>query len=209
MNDRPLILVHTAHATALEHAGPGFGRLLSPKNYSRAADSGEWGIPWAADNGAFADFDPRTYRVMLQAIRGALACLFVTAPDAVGDWERTRRMWDVWRPDLDGFPRAYVLQDGQPMDDVPWRDLSAVFVGGTTEWKLGPDVVKLVRRAQWQGAWVHMGRVNSRRRFDYAAQLGVDSVDGSSFSQFRRRYLPDALRWHRSPLQQRLTLEDA
>jgi hypothetical protein len=143
---------------------------------------------------------------MLRAIAGAPGCLFVSAPDVVGDWVTTRRLWDVWAPELVGFPRAYVLQDGQPMAEVPWRELDAVFIGGTTEWKLGLEAERLVHRAKWQGTHVHMGRVNTRRRWDYARQLGCDSVDGSKFSRWRHTYLPTALRWHEEPSQERLAL---
>lgn len=49
-----------------------------------------------------------------------------------------------------------------------------------------------------------MGRVNSRRRWDYAREIGCDSVDGSSYSKWRDRWLPTALTWHRDPVQLRI-----
>ncbi len=202
-----LILVHTAHPQAMKHAGPGFGRLLSPRQFSRAHDTAQAGIPWAADNDCFQRLDADAYRRMLDSIYGLPGCKFVVAPDVVGDWARTRELWDEWQPELSAawLPMAYVAQDGQPSDQVPWRSIDALFIGGTTAFKLSAEAEQLGRAAKRKGLWLHMGRVNSRRRFDYARATGCDSVDGSSFSRWRDRWLPDALTWHTAHLQERLS----
>jgi hypothetical protein len=201
-----LILVHTAHPQAVSHAGPGFGRLLSPRQFSRVADTAEAGIPWAADNDCFQRLDADAYTRMLTAIQWPLkGCLFVTAPDAVGDWVATFDRFKAWLPTLEiGQPLAYVAQDGQPPDRVPWDEIDALFIGGTTTYKLSAEAERLAREARTRGLWVHMGRVNSRKRFDYARQIGCDSVDGSSFSRWRNTWLPQALTWHRDHLQERI-----
>lgn len=201
-----LIFVHTAHPQAVKHAGPGFGRLLSPRQYSRAHDTAQAGIPWAADNDCFQRLDADAYRRMLDSIYGLPGCKFVTAPDAVGDWKRTRELWDEWQPELSAawLPMAYVAQDGQPSDQVPWLSIDALFIGGSTEYKLSAEAEALGWEAKRKGLWLHMGRVNSRRRFDYARATGCDSVDGSSYSRWRDRWLPHALTWHRDHLQERL-----
>lgn len=201
-----LILVHTAHPQALEHAGPGFGRLLSPRQFYRAAETADAGIPWAADNDCFQGLDEDAYRTMLHAVTLLPGCLFVVVPDVVGDWVATRALWDAWAPEVDRTcqPTAYVLQDGQPGADVPWDGLGAVFVGGTTEYKLSTDAERIVREAKRRGLHAHMGRVNSRRRYDYARAIGCDSVDGTSYSRWRDRWLPEALKWHRDPVQERM-----
>lgn len=203
-----LILVHAAHPQALQYAGPGFGRLLSPRQYSRAYDTAHSEIPWAADNDAYSGFDPPAYRAMLNSIYGLPGCKFVTAPDVVGDWEATRQLWDEWQPDLSAawLPMAYVAQDGQPADRVPWRSIDALFIGGGTEYKLSAEAEQLGREAKRRGLWLHMGRVNSRKRFDYARATGCNSVDGTSYSRWRTRWLPNALTWHQEPLQGRLEL---
>ena len=201
-----LILVHTAHPQALHHQGPGFGRLLSPREYSRASDTAATGIPWAADNDCFQRLDAKAYRQMLTRIQGLPGCLFVTAPDVVGDWRATRERWDVWRDFLDGHSAGYVAQDGQPASLVPWDELACLFIGGTTRYKLSSEAEDLAREAKRRGLWVHMGRVNSRKRFDYARAIGCDSVDGTSYSRWRLTYLPAALGWHAQPYQGRLTL---
>jgi hypothetical protein len=201
-----LILVHTAHPQAVAHAGPGFGRLLSPRQFSRAADTAHAGIPWAADNDCFQRLDAAAYRRMLDNIYGLPGCKFVVAPDVVGDWRRTRIRFDDWKDELYAawLPIAYVAQDGQPRQQVPWDGIDCLFIGGTTEYKLSADAERLSREARTRGLWVHMGRVNSRKRFDYARAIGCHSVDGSSFSRFRDRWLPGALKWHTDHLQERI-----
>lgn len=200
-----LILVHTAHPQAMQHCGPGFGRLLSPRQFSRVSDTAEAGIPWAADNDCFQGLDADAYRRMLAAITRVPGCRFVTAPDVVGDWRTTRKLFDKWWPELAPTQQgiAYVLQDGQPHDLVPWDQIDAIFVGGTTEYKLSAEAERLVSAAKLRGLWTHMGRVNSRKRFDYARQIGCDSIDGSKFSKWRNTWLPDALEWHKDPIQGR------
>ena len=206
-----LILVTTGHPQAVEHAGPGFGRLLVPDHFARAGDTARAGIPWAADNGCFQRLDVRAFGRMLDAITGLPGCLFVAVPDVVGDAAATLRRWQVWSPIVrqTGQPLALVAQDGLRACDVPWDEVGALFVGGTTEWKVGDAAARLVYAAKRRGLHVHMGRVNGRRRFKYAEALGCDSVDGSSFSKWRNTWLPDALCWHRQPLQTRIPIEEA
>lgn len=48
-----------------------------------------------------------------------------------------------------------------------------------TEWKLGAACAELVAEAKAAGKWVHMGRVNSWKRFAYAGSIGCDSADGT------------------------------
>lgn len=204
-----LLLVTTAHPQSLEHAGPGFGRLVQPRHYGRIADTAAAGIPWAADNDCFQGLDARAYRLMLDAIRGLPGCLFVTVPDVVADAQATLALWHEWKTEVaarSGQPRAFVLQDGITPPFVPWDELAAVFVGGSTEWKLGAEAEALVCEARARGKHVHMGRVNSRRRYDYARAIGCGSVDGTSFARWRNTWLPAALRWHREPLQERLSV---
>lgn len=201
-----LILVHTAHPQALANRGPGFGRLLSPRQFSRAADTAEAGIPWAADNDCFQRLDARAYKRMLQSLTGIPGCEFLVLPDVVGDAWATAERWAQWYPvaKLTGQPLALVAQDGLTAARCPWGAFDVLFVGGTTVWKEGSEAELLVREAKERGLWVHMGRVNSRRRFDYARAIGCDSIDGTKFSRWRDTWLPDALTWHTDHLQERL-----
>jgi len=161
------------------------GHLVCPRSRNTV-----WSTPWAADNAAFSRFDADAYRRMLDATHATPGCLFVTVPDVVGDAFATRELWDDWAPVVAsyGLPAAFVLQDGVEEVGVPWLDCAAVFIGGTTDFKLGATARACVCEAQRLGRWVHMGRVNTTRRLKYAQSLGVDSIDGSGFARF-----PDAM----------------
>jgi hypothetical protein len=178
---------------------PRFGQLLCPRSRNRIVSS-----CWAADNAAFSKFDPAAYLRMVEEIAECVtpACptidppitppIFVTVPDVVADAFQTRWRFADWYPVLKPFnlPLAYVLQDDQRADDVPWDLIAAVFVGGSTAFKVGAEARALIAEAQRRGKWVHMGRVNTVRRLMYAQQLGVDSVDGSGFARFPDAMLP-------------------
>lgn len=171
--------------------GKHVGTLIVPK-------SGNWpieGIPWAADNGAFAGFDRAAFLKMLDRLEPWRdTCLFVASPDVVGDAEATLDLFREWAPRLTPWPLALVAQDGLLPDAVPWLDIAALFVGGTTQFKLSPEAVGLVRLAKHRGKWIHMGRVNTIRRMVYANSIGVDSIDGTSFSRWSDIYIPRAVR---------------
>jgi hypothetical protein len=170
---------------------PHLGVLLSPGGGNVP---GWWpqGTPWALDNGAFSGFNSEAFLKRLEACTPDVDCRFVVAPDAVGDAVKTRMLFAQWAPTIraKGFPLAYVLQDGQKWEYVPWEECAAIFVGGTTQYKTSREAVALVREAKRKGKWVHMGRVNTLRRFRFAITAGVDSVDGSQFSWFSETYLP-------------------
>lgn len=143
---------------------------------------------------------------MLDAITDVPNSLFVVVPDVVGEWRVTRfRFWE-WQREVaaTGQPVAYVAQDGQPGSEVPWERIGCLFIGGSTSFKLSPEAERLGREAKRRGLWLHMGRVNSRKRFDYARATGCDSIDGSKFSRWRNTWLPEALSWHTDHLQERI-----
>lgn len=197
-----LLFVTIAHPQIQAHMVEGaLGRMVQPRHYPRIADTAHAGIPWAADNDCFQGLKPQPYRRLLAKIAGLPNCRFVAVPDAVGDHARTLELWHAWRSEVadTGLPLAFVLQNGATLDSVPWHELDAVFVGGDTAWKLGPEASALTFHAHALGKWVHMGRVNSRKRWNRAAEMFCDSVDGTSFARYRNTYLDDALTWHRSP----------
>ncbi len=204
----------TAHPQALEFAGEGFGRLLVPEHFPRARDTAEAGIPWAADNGCYQGLDAPLYRAMLATIAGLPGCLFVVVPDVVSNSRATGELWREWAPEVAaaGHPLALVAQDGLRSADVPWDELGALFVGGSTEFKLSLAAADLVAEANERGLHTHMGRVNGARRLNYARLIGCDSVDGSGFSRFRDTWLELAIReWRTAPLrshQHRLPMEE-
>lgn len=150
-------------------------------------------IVWAADNGCFARPDKYSdagYLAWLDARpRNAL---FACAPDVVGDWAATveRSLPMLSQIQFMGFKAAIVLQDGATVDSVPWPKCDAVFIGGSTGWKLGDAVPGLVAAARHLRKWVHMGRVNSWKRLRVAAAIGCQSCDGNLAAFGRDRWAP-------------------
>lgn len=195
------LLVTSAHPTLLRYPQTHLGRLVQPRHYSSIEETAHAGIPWAADNDAFMSFDADAFSRMLDRLQGLPGCLFVACPDVVGDAEATAALWARWAPGIirRGLPVALVAQDGLTPGMVPWVGLDALFIGGTTEWKLGPDARELAEETRARGKWLHMGRVNSLARLQVARRLGCDSADGSSWARWRDTWLPSALAWLAQP----------
>jgi hypothetical protein len=160
------------------------------------------GVKWCADNGCFSDkFDERKWwQFLVDNAHDAPTCLFAVAPDVVGDAAATLARSMPWLPKIRalGYPAALVAQDGLEDLDVPWDEFDCLFIGGTTEWKLGPHARRLVAEARHHGKWVHMGRVNSERRYRYAHSLGCDSADGTFLTFGPDKNLPRLKTWLRS-----------
>lgn len=184
-----------SHPTAIKWRHPFLGRLAVPKDCARIDETARAGIPWAADNSAFAGFDEPAFLRMIERLRGFSGCLFVTAPDVVGDHVETLARWERWSLEISerSLPPAFVAQDGCTPDGVPWDSAAAVFIGGTTDYKLGATAAAIVAEAKVRSKWAHMGRVNTQRRIRYALSIGCDSVDGTRWSLWRDTSLPAAL----------------
>lgn len=142
---------------------------------------------FAMDNGAFSRFSANGFRAMLKkhGERKHL-CRFVSVPDVVGDARRTLEVFNGWsnRPELTGWPLAYVVQDGQEHIGIPWEQIAAIFVGGSTAWKEGPHARACIKAAQALEKWVHIGRINTPARYEYFDELGADSCDGSGLARY-------------------------
>lgn len=144
------------------------------------------GVSWAADNGCFSTRyvgDERWLAWLVKHAHHAERCLFATAPDVVADARATlKRSLPHLQGIRDaGYKPALVGQDGLEdlVDEIPWRSIDAFFIGGSTEWKLSPHAAEIARLAKSLGKHVHMGRVNSGKRWRYAESIGCDSVDGT------------------------------
>lgn len=163
------------------------------------------GVTWCADNGCYSDRwdEAKWWKFLQDNAHAADSCLFAVAPDVVGDALATHERSEPWLPKIRalGYPVAYVAQDGLedlelPHDGTDWWDsFDILFIGGTTEWKLGPHARRLVREAKARGKHVHMGRVNSERRYRYAHAIGCDSVDGTFLTFGPDVLLPRLLSW--------------
>jgi hypothetical protein len=169
-------------ATCAEELGCKVGQLLTPLTRYRLREPER---PWAIDNGAYSRFEIASYRSLLKREEARKdKCLFVTAPDVVGSARRTLEVFEHWEPQLAGWKVALVCQDGQEEFPIPWGMISAVFIGGSTEWKCSIHVAHIIKAAKALEKWVHVGRVNDPKRFQYFENLGADSCDGSGLARY-------------------------
>lgn len=167
-------------SAADELPGLEIGQLLTP--LTRRADLG---LPYGIDNGAFAKFDPKAFRSLIERQLGQEhRCLFVAVPDIVGSARRTLEVFKVWYEELSRWPVALVAQDGIEDLEIPWDLLSAVFIGGSTEFKSSREAVAVAKAAKALSLHVHVGRVNTRDRLEFWAENGADSIDGTGISRY-------------------------
>lgn len=180
-----MIVMPANNLTGLIHylagAYPGkIGMLISPR--------GGWKkppfyLPYAIDNGAFTGFDEKSFRDLLtKPYFLTNQPLFVAVPDKLADPETTLKLWHIWHDQIP-YKKAFVAQDGHMPQDVP-KKADAVFVGGTTEWK-----IKNAHIFKGLTNWLHIGRVSTPNRLQWAAELGADSCDGTGFFRSARRKL--------------------
>jgi hypothetical protein len=191
----------TPPVTDLMRAGR-LGMICTPKQGNRHIP----GVLWAADNGCFSDkWDESEWWQFLEGrAEHRSSCLFAVAPDVVGDAAATAERSGPWLTRIKrlGYPVAYVGQDGATT--APWDQIDAWFIGGSTDWKLGPEARLLAGEAKQRGKWVHMGRVNSWRRYRYAQAIGCDSVDGTFLTFGPNTNLPRLVRWSNLGMQESL-----
>lgn len=159
----------------------------------------EWDV--IADNGCFSNrwTDWHWLNWLFDVSRQVR---FVVAPDVFDPGgapchEQTLDRWRRFGPLIErhGFTPAFVCQIGATADNIP-DDAPVLFLGGTTEWKLGPDAWRIVEQHRDE-RWIHMGRVNSKRRFDTARAMGCHSCDGTYLTYGPDINLPKLLGWLR------------
>jgi len=157
------------------------GQLLTPLTRYKNA-----GLPYAIDNGAFSGLDAAAFGALLEREQpNKERCLFVVCPDVVGSARRTLELFERRRLWIRGWPVAFVAQDGQENLPVPWDDIDCIFVGGNDPWKESQASRDLVRTAKALDKRVHVGRVNTWKRYKLFADLGADTCDGSGIARFR------------------------
>ena len=141
-------------------------------------------MPYAIDNGAFTKWEPDMFLTILRKTVHLHAPIWIAVPDVVADAEATNRQWWKWNRRVAPFGRlAFVVQDGHEPQDVP-PEAFAVFVGGSTEFKLR-------RGSDFKGVapWLHIGRVNTYGRLLWAKMIGADSIDGAGFFRGDKKQL--------------------
>ena len=178
------LLLDASAAHFQRHADKAFigGQLLTPLTNYRLR-----GYPsqFAIDNGAFSHFDRRAFESLLERSKPDRdRCLFVTVPDVVGSARRTLECWEHWHLELPAWPLAFVAQDGCEDITIPWEHMAAVFIGGTTDFKMSVAAAQIIKAAQIIGCHTHVGRVNTPDRWLHFERLGVDTCDGSGVSRY-------------------------
>lgn len=179
-----IVLLDTSHDldTCAAELGCEVGQLLTPLTGFRLRDPER---PWAIDNGAFARFDAKAFQARLKRHdEHREKCIFVTAPDVVASARRTLEVFEGWKERMAGWPIALAMQDGQEHMPIPWDGIAAIFIGGSTQWKVSEHATHCIKAAQALGKWVHVGRVNEPARFEHFEKLGVDSVDGTGIAMY-------------------------
>ncbi|WP_158886200.1 hypothetical protein [Amycolatopsis anabasis] len=119
--------------------------------------------------------------------------LFVTVPDVPFDAEATARRFADWALFMSHLPLALCVQDGAKAVGIPWGwpNLRALFMAGSTEYKLSDEMAEICREGKRRGLHIHCGRVNSRKRIRHLLALEcVDSIDGTGFDEWRDTNLP-------------------
>lgn len=147
---------------------------------------------YAADNGCFTARGNLNVDHWLTWLTNLVAgrehrCLFAVAPDVFNpdlgdDMGRVSLNYSrIYLCDIRalGVPVALVAQNGLTPDMVSWDEIDWIFLGGTTEWKLSRAAAVLCAAAREHGKSVHMGRVNSGRRWAIAELFGCDTTDGT------------------------------
>ncbi len=162
----------------------GWRVILTPDIYA------DHGLPYALDNGAYGcwlrgePFNEIGFRRLLAA-KGAGAD-WIVVPDIVAAGAESLDFSLEWLPAIAEHGKPLIaVQDGMTVSDLASHISGDVglFVGGTTEWKLAsmPEWGEL---AAFCGAYLHIGRVNTRRRIRYCASIGADSFDGTSVTRY-------------------------
>jgi hypothetical protein len=129
------------------------------------------GLPWAGDLGALVGPD-YVKRIDFDAVAKWLPtmrphkprCLFLAGGDVVGNALDTLETYTEFEHYFDGWPLAYVAQNGAEYLPIP-ATCAAVFIGGDTAWKCSMAAVSVIRRSQVAGKHIHIGRVNWGDRY--------------------------------------------
>lgn len=184
---------------AMANPANNLGLITTPKQGNKHVS----GVPWVADNGCYSKGypgDAKWFAWLESLTEHAPRCLFAVAPDVVADAVATLKRSAPWLPRIRalGYPAALVAQDGLETLAVSWDEFDVLFIGGSTEWKLGSHAAHLIAEAKAHGKRVHMGRVNSLERLRGAHLRGCDTADGTYIAFGPDVNLPDVLRWLRT-----------
>lgn len=170
-----------------------------------------WRI-WAADNGCFARPETFSRDRYLDWLRSRSAeratCLFATIPDVWSDAEATYQRIEDWPETLAalGYTPAFIAQDRCDQYPIPWDRIGALFIGGSDPWRSTPEFRSVVEEAKRRELYLHIGRVNSRARLQWARGLGAQSADGTLARFGPDIHIPRINRWQAELTSQQVLL---
>ena len=163
--------------------------MLTPEN-----PTPRQGLRFAIDNGAWGckqrgeKFDSRAFLKLVDRCAGQAD--FVVIPDIVEGGMESLMFSISWIPKLSHVVKLLLpVQDGMEPFAVGnvlrnCRNMG-IFLGGSTEWKLR-EMYPWGLVAATMGRHYHVGRVNTRRRIQLAAEAGAHSFDGTSVSRYSK-----------------------
>lgn len=193
--------------TLLANPRPDLGLMVQPGmgtyDSKRLEFATRW---WGADNGRYAaadKWDPGDWLEWAASMRRwRSTCLFMVAPDVVGDAAATLELSRPYLPTIRqlGFPAAFVAQDGFDPSVVDPDSFDVLFVGGLKDndraWKFAEDGgYAAARWARGHGKRTHMGRVNSFTRFSRCRVSLFNSGDGTYAQRSPDLLMADIYRW--------------
>lgn len=155
--------------------------------------TGVWrneGFQYGIDNGAWTAFQ-KEVPFDEHRFRGVVALLgekadWIVIPDVVGAGLESLRFSLSWFDELEGVaPLLLAVQDGMEPSHVVshLHGRCGLFVGGSTEWKLA-TIETWGDVARECACYLHVGRVNSKKRIRLCHAAGVDSFDGTSVTRY-------------------------
>ena len=148
------------------------------------------GFDYALDNGAWTahqrdePFDVAAFRQVVAKLGSGAD--WIVVPDIVGGGLESLGFSRKWLDELEGVaPLLLAVQDGMLPEHV--RELVGprlgIFLGGSTDWKL-QTMRAWGNLARLEGAYFHVGRVNSAKRIWQCQDAGADSFDGTSATRY-------------------------
>ena len=152
------------------------GHIISPSYYLNPRE----GIPFVLDNDAFGcwkrgvPFDELSwFRMVEKVTRLGFEPQWCIIPDVVCNKNATLESWHKYQNQLPHWKKAFVLQNGISLKELPTTDL--YFVGGDDSFKWTTARFWCTRLPR-----VHIGRVRSKR-LAYCERIGAESCDGSGW----------------------------
>lgn len=165
----------------------GWGLIVAPVH--RGRDFSGW--HYALDNGAWTAYtqhEPWDEQAFVELVEQyGVDADFVVAPDVVcGGLDSLARSlsWLPWLQERSHLVLLAVQNGMEPKDLCPYVGPNVgLFVGGDATWKES-SLPLWGQLARDRNCYLHVGRVNTRRRIRLCALAGADSIDGSSVSRY-------------------------